>query len=109
MVMRPPSYLDNAQSAPNGASLDRDAEGMARRLGWLSVALGALEVFAPGTLARAVGTGGSRPTRILTRALGVRELASGVGILTTPRPTMWLSSRVAGDVMAEPSRGSRRQ
>jgi uncharacterized membrane protein len=36
---------------------------------------------------------------MVTRALGVRELACGVGILTTPRPTTWLTSRVAGDVM----------
>src|SRR5262245_2828188 len=101
MVMRPPSYLpfaDDPRSTPD-VPANLPAQRMARRLGWLSVALGALEILAPGTLARAVGTRGGRPTRVVTRALGVRELASGVGILTTPRPTGWLTSRMAGDVM----------
>src|SRR5262249_18449584 len=31
--------------------------------------------------------------------LGLREIASGVGILTQPRPATWLWSRVGGDLM----------
>jgi uncharacterized membrane protein len=33
------------------------------------------------------------------RAVGVRELASGVGILSRSQPTTWLWTRVAGDAM----------
>ena len=39
------------------------------------------------------------PARLITRLGGLREIAAGVGILTTPRPATWLSSRVAGDMM----------
>jgi len=102
MVMRPPSYLQSIDDSPAGstsAALTFRARRLSRRLGWLSIALGTVELLAPGLLARAVGTRGSRPARVVSRALGVRELTSGIGILTTPRPTTWLSSRVAGDVM----------
>src|SRR5205823_2369671 len=33
------------------------------------------------------------------RALGAREIASGVGVLTRPRPVGWLWGRVAGDLV----------
>jgi uncharacterized membrane protein len=101
MVIRPPSYrqaIDDSPAAPTSAALTLRARRLARRLGWLSVALGTVELLAPGVLARAVGTRGSRPARIVMRTLGVRELTSGIGILSTRRPT-WLSARVAGDVM----------
>lgn len=35
----------------------------------------------------------------LIRAYGVREIAKGVGILTSPNPTPWLWGRVAGDAL----------
>lgn len=95
MAMRVPSSLQFSPEARSGLRTRR----MARRLGWLSVALGAMELLAPVALARAVGTRGRRSARVVARALGVRELASGIGILTTPRPAGWLTSRVAGDVM----------
>jgi uncharacterized membrane protein len=41
----------------------------------------------------------TRETRRLLRALGARELASGIGILTGDRRSAWLWSRVAGDMM----------
>jgi len=36
---------------------------------------------------------------MIIRGLGVREIASGVGILARPRPAAWLWSRVVGDMM----------
>jgi uncharacterized membrane protein len=65
-------------------------------LGWFSVALGAAELILPGGLARVVGV---RKQRTLFRLLGIRELISGVGILTRKNSTPWLWSRVAGDAM----------
>ena len=46
--------------------------------------------------------------------LGAREIASGVGILASGRPTGWLWTRVLGDaidlaVLGRSLRGSRRQ
>jgi uncharacterized membrane protein len=70
--------------------------GLAQGLGWFSVALGAAELILPGGLASLVGV---RPRSLLFRILGLRELASGVGILTRPNSAPWLWSRVAGDAM----------
>lgn len=69
---------------------------LARGLGWFSVGLGLAEILAPKALARFMGV---RPPGWLLPALGLREISSGVGILTQKQPTGWLWSRVAGDVM----------
>lgn len=67
-----------------------------KALGWFSVGLGLAEVAAPGQVARLIGV---EDRRLLLRSLGVREIVSGVGLLTQRRPTGWMWSRVAGDVM----------
>ncbi len=74
--------------ALNGRTL---AEG----LGWFSVALGAAAIVMPG----AVGALSGVRRRSVTRSVGVRELATGIGILTQRNPAPWLWSRVAGDVI----------
>src|SRR5438270_1516565 len=71
-------------------------EKLAKGLGWFSIGLGVAELVAPKTIARLVG---SRNHSSLIRAYGVREIAAGVGILTTPKPSGWLWTRVAGDVV----------
>ncbi|MGV3724642.1 MAG: SRPBCC family protein, partial [Actinomycetota bacterium] len=61
---------------------------------------GLAEVAAPGTVARLIGLRDDEGTRGVLRLAGVRELTSGVGILTNAeKPTGWVWSRVAGDVM----------
>jgi uncharacterized membrane protein len=72
------------------------AQRLARALGWFSIGLGMTEVAAPGTIARITGMNGNRG---LIRALGMREIASGVGILSRRKPVGWLWSRVFGDVV----------
>ena len=72
-----------------------DTAAAARALGWFSVGLGLTQIMAPRTLGRAIGV--DRPWTL--RALGLRELTSGVGILSQPRQPAWLWSRVAGDAM----------
>ncbi|HJW54355.1 MAG TPA: SRPBCC family protein [Burkholderiaceae bacterium] len=67
-----------------------------RALGWFSVGLGLMQLFAPRTVSRTTGTD-QHP--VLLRALGARELASGVGILSQHKTGNWLWSRVAGDAM----------
>lgn len=69
--------------------------GLARSLGWFSIGLGLVEIFAPHTVAK--WTGVHHPA--LLRAYGVRELASGAGILSSNRPAGWMWSRVAGDAI----------
>ena len=68
----------------------------ARFLGWFSIGLGAVEILFPRRLARIIGAP-ERP--FATRLMGFREVAVGVGILGTPRPSAWLKARVAGDAM----------
>ena len=75
-----------------------DADRTARTLGWVSVLLGSVELLAPGALARAIGAGRSPLARAFVRVCGLREMVSGVGILTTPRPAGWVTSRVVGDL-----------
>jgi uncharacterized membrane protein len=65
-------------------------------LGWFSIGLGIAQLLAPRRVAQAAGVPDQGN---LMRAVGVRELASGVGILARPRPANWLWSRVAGDAM----------
>jgi uncharacterized membrane protein len=76
-----------------------DPERLATGLGWFSIGLGLAEIVAPGMLARTIGLKGQGRSRAVTRLVGVREIASGVGILTERKPAGWVWSRVAGDVM----------
>ncbi len=65
-------------------------------LGWFSLGLAAATCLAPRAIGRLTGLG-ERST--LLRVVGLRELASGVGLLTQQNRTPWLLARVAGDVM----------
>jgi hypothetical protein len=76
----------NAQSAP-----DR----LARGLGWFSLALGTLELMAPGYITRTLGLHGKEG---LVRAYGARELAAGVPTLSMDKH-VGLASRIAGDIV----------
>lgn len=78
-------------------SSERDS--LARFLGWFSVGLGAAELVAPRLLCRVVGASDSGKAPEIMRAMGLRELAHGTGILLRPRPTGWVWSRVGGDAL----------
>lgn len=84
------SFSGNRKTGLNGP------EQFAKGLGWFSIALGLTEVFAPRALARLIGV---REQPVLLPALGLREITSGIGILTQRHPTGWVWSRVAGDAM----------
>ena len=66
----------------------------ARALGWLSIGLGLVELAMPRRLARIAGAPNAPR---LTRVFGLREIGTGIGILTSKDPSPWLWSRVAGD------------
>ena len=92
-------YGDLPGVSSNGSqSLSRAEreEALAQALGWFSIGLGLAEIIAPRGLAQLIGV---RNNRTLLRMLGVRELASGIGILSRRRPVGWLWSRVGGDIM----------
>ena len=67
---------------------------LANGLGWFSIGLGLAELLMPRQLCRMIGV---KPRPFLTKLLGVREIISGVGLLTQPKKAPWLQARVAGD------------
>ena len=69
---------------------------LARGLGWFSIALGAAELLAPEQMGELIGVKNRNNT---LRMLGLREIASGIGILSQPKPAGWVWSRVGGDAM----------
>jgi hypothetical protein len=73
---------------------------MAQVLGYASLGIAAVELFAPDFLARQMGI---KPHPRIMRSLGGRELASGVSILTQGRTNDRLAgglwSRVMGDAI----------
>ncbi|HEY9515763.1 MAG TPA: SRPBCC family protein [Gemmatimonadaceae bacterium] len=94
------------RSIPRGRQLESVGGGgrgnrgrLANALGWLGVGIGVAQIAAPGAVARLVGVDGSKRNRTLMRALGAREIAAGVGVLSTARPARWMWARTAGDAV----------
>jgi uncharacterized membrane protein len=74
----------------------RSHGSLAGYFGWLSVGLGLAALLAPRKMGELTGLD---DRHALIRAVGARELATGVGLLTQTRTTPWLWSRVVGDAM----------
>ena len=72
---------------------------IALALGYFSIALGLLEVAAPGRLARRLGLEGSRAARNTLFAFGMREIAAGTMLLRGPAVSSNVWNRVIGDAM----------
>lgn len=86
--LRPPSHTQTDVRYAPGLR-------MARLLGWFSIGLGAAELAIPGAVQKVSGVG----SPALLRAYGLREIATGAGILGSKRPAGWMWARVAGDVL----------
>jgi hypothetical protein len=75
----------------------------ARTLGWGSIGIGLMELVAPHQVEHMLGLEHSHKTHGILRALGVRELLHGVGILAERRATPQLAAsvwaRVLGDAL----------
>lgn len=78
------------------ARMRPDDRQLTQALGWLSIGLGLAQLVAPRALGRAIGVG-EHPG--IMRALGMRELANGLGLLSERAPGVWAWSRAAGDAM----------
>jgi hypothetical protein len=68
----------------------------ARALGWFSIALGLAELAMPRRMAHLAG---APNLPLFTRACGLREIGTGIGILTARDPAPWIWGRVAGDAL----------
>jgi uncharacterized membrane protein len=87
-------WTDQPQQGTEDAS-----ERRARGLGWFSIGLGLAQIGAPRTVARLIGVSDDDETRNTMFAIGLREITSGIGILSRPRAAGWVWSRVGGDLM----------
>lgn len=67
-----------------------------RSLGLFSIGLGLAQLLAPKSLGRTIGVGDQST---LMRLCGMREIATGVGLLSGQAPAAFSTSRVIGDVM----------
>lgn len=76
---------------------EMDPTPFGRALGWFSIGLGLAEALAPKTMAKAIGAEGYEG---VVCAFGLREIATGIGILSGERPAAgWLWARVGGDAL----------
>jgi len=79
------------------ATLDRPStSALAQGLGWFSLGLGTAELFAPKAISKFLGMNDGT---YLIQSYGLREIAAGVGLLTSENPQPWLISRIGGDVI----------
>jgi hypothetical protein len=74
-----------------------DGRTAARMMGWFSLGLGAAEVLAPKRVTSMLGV--SERHAPLVVSYGLREIASGVGVLSDRTPATGMWSRVAGDAL----------
>ena len=76
------------------------SEKLAAGLGWASLGLGVPQTLAPRRFAEAIGVRPDDRVEAITRfACGLRELQAAAGILkVSDPPTVWIWSRVAGDL-----------
>ena len=75
------------------------SERLAVGLGWFSLGLGVTELVAPGVIAKAIGLPPGRGSIGTIRAMGLREIASGVTVLARPAASTAMWSRVVGDAV----------
>jgi hypothetical protein len=77
--------------------LSRNDNAMATLLGLFSIGLGLTQILRPGSFTRGFGT--RNRTGLVRGAYGARELAAGVGLLTSRDPAPFFASRAAGDFL----------
>jgi hypothetical protein len=98
-VERGDSDVTPRRSSLEERASDGNPQGLANALGWFSIGLGVAQIVAPRGVARMIGAEPDGETTRLMRAIGLREISSGVGILSNRRPESWVRARVAGDMM----------
>ena len=83
------------------ANADRGTggESLADFLGVFAIGLGLAQILAPESMSKICGIKDAEGNRRIMRALGARELSSGIAILSRQQPEKALWSRVAGDAM----------
>jgi uncharacterized membrane protein len=98
------SWNEGSESSESNGSPWREglrvrSQRRAVGLGLFSLGLGTAQLFFPGQMAALIGVRDRPTSRLVMRALGVRELITGVGLIFNPRSSSWALARVAGDAM----------
>ena len=94
-IMQPTPTIGHAPSHTPPDMTYAPGLGLARALGWFSIGLGIAEAFAPKQMKRLTGVESTG----LLQLYGLREIATGVGILSSTNPAPWVWGRVAGDLV----------
>jgi len=94
--MRTPPGTKLQGSGRRGGRARGSGEQLATVLGLFSIGLGLAQLLAPRAMTSFVGL---RTDRGMMPLFGLREIATGIGILARPHPTGWVAARVAGDAM----------
>ena len=99
-----PDYVDDAprtQKTPGwDLAIERqitDGRMVAKGLGWFSIGLGLMEVFAPTKVTQFLGVDDDHAH--LIQLYGMREITSGIAILAERTPKLGVWSRVPGDAL----------
>ena len=80
----------------NASRFAPDDRQLGQILGVVSIGLGLAQLLAPRAVGRAIGVG-DHPA--IMRMVGVREIVTGLGILSERAPGAWAWARVAGDAI----------
>jgi hypothetical protein len=88
------NHLPASRSAPNKAKL------LAKSLGVLGIGAGALEALAPELVAELLGVEKNRNVAAGLRGNGLREIATGIGLLSGKAPHGWMWARAGGSLLA---------
>lgn len=94
-----PTSRQSQAAIPRHTGRRSSAQRLVEGLGWASIALGLAELLAPRSMARLVGIHDHRRAQRAMMLMGLRELASGVGLLAGRRRGPWLWLRVGGDIV----------
>jgi uncharacterized membrane protein len=93
------SITDDGQIREVDLPKSRRADKLAQGLGWFSIGLGVAQIVAPRGMSRLIGVKDADGNKAVMRAVGIREISAGIGLLADPKPTGFAVARVAGDVM----------
>ena len=78
---------------------DESAERLSRTLGLFSIGLGLSQILAPRGVARSIGLRDDDRNRRMMMAIGLREVTTGLGLISRPQSASFAWGRVAGDAM----------
>ena len=81
------------------AELGTGGQGLATVLGMFSLGLGLAEFLVPGVVGKIAGINSDGGGHGVMRAMGAREMAHGVSVLSAAQPDKQLWGRVAGDAL----------